>query len=199
MKEATDMATDLGTQHGSTTELQELVQRTVADMLKEQEAKKATTPKKMAVIATKGTLDWAYPPLVLASTAASLGWDVGVFFTFYGLNIVHKTKSKSIGIVPVGNPAMPMPVPVPNLLGALPGMTPFATFMMKKKFKDHGVASIPELTELCFEAGVKMMPCAMTMDVFGYKKTDFMEGCQDICGAAHFLSWASDADITLAF
>ena len=193
------MATDLGTQHGSTTELQELVQRTVADMLKEQEAKKATTPKKMAVIATKGTLDWAYPPLVLASTAASLGWDVGVFFTFYGLNIVHKTKSKSIGIVPVGNPAMPMPVPVPNLLGALPGMTPFATFMMKKKFKDHGVASIPELTELCFEAGVKMMPCAMTMDVFGYKKTDFMEGCQDICGAAHFLSWASDADITLAF
>jgi peroxiredoxin family protein len=193
------MATDLGTQHGSTTELQELVQRTVADMLKEQEAKKETTPKKMAVIATKGTLDWAYPPLVLASTAASLGWDVGVFFTFYGLNIVHKTKSKSIGIVPVGNPAMPMPVPVPNLLGALPGMTPFATFMMKKKFKDHGVASIPELTELCFEAGVKMMPCAMTMDVFGYKKTDFMEGCQDICGAAHFLSWASDADITLAF
>ncbi|HEY8649109.1 MAG TPA: DsrE/DsrF/DrsH-like family protein [Candidatus Limnocylindria bacterium] len=168
-------------------------------MLKEQEAKKETTPKKMAVIATKGTLDWAYPPLVLASTAASLGWDVGVFFTFYGLNIVHKTKSKSIGIVPVGNPAMPMPVPVPNLLGALPGMTPFATFMMKKKFKDHGVASIPELTELCFEAGVKMMPCAMTMDVFGYKKTDFMEGCQDICGAAHFLSWASDADITLAF
>jgi len=193
------MATDLGTQHGSTTELQELVQRTVADMLKEQEAKKETTPKKMAVIATKGTLDWAYPPLVLASTAASLGWEVGVFFTFYGLNIVHKTKSKSIGIVPVGNPAMPMPVPVPNLLGALPGMTPFATFMMKKKFKDHGVASIPELTELCFEAGVKMMPCAMTMDVFGYKKTDFMEGCQDICGAAHFLSWASDADITLAF
>lgn len=193
------MAIDLGTQHGSTTELQELVQRTVADMLREQEAKKETTPKKMAVIATKGTLDWAYPPLVLASTAASLGWDVGVFFTFYGLNIVHKTKSKSIGIVPVGNPAMPMPVPVPNLLGALPGMTPFATFMMKKKFKDHGVASIPELTELCFEAGVKMMPCAMTMDVFGYKKTDFMEGCQDICGAAHFLSWASDADITLAF
>ena len=193
------MAMDLGTQHGSTTELAELVRRTVDDLLNEREATKETKPKKLAMIATKGTLDWAYPPLVLAGTAASLGWDTGIFFTFYGLNIVHKTKSKSIGIVPVGNPAMPMPVPVPNLLGALPGMTPFATFMMKKKFKDHGVASIPELTELCFEAGVKMMPCAMTMDVFGYKKTDFMEGCQDICGAAHFLSWASDADITLAF
>ena len=193
------MAIDLGTQHGSTTDLQELVRRTVDDLLNDREAKKETKPKKMAIIATKGTLDWAYPPLVLASTAASLDWDVGIFFTFYGLNIVHKTKSKSIGIVPVGNPAMPMPVPVPNLLGALPGMTPFATFMMKKKFKDHGVASIPELTELCFEAGVKMMPCSMTMEVFGYKKTDFMEGCQDLCGAAAFLSWAADADITLAF
>jgi len=193
------MATDIVIPQGSATELEDLVKRTVDQYLEGKDAEKATTPKKMAIIATKGTLDWAYPPLILASTAASLGWEAGIFFTFYGLNIVHKEKSKSIGIVPIGNPAMPMPVPVPNLLGALPGMTPFATFMMKKKFKDHGVASIPELTDLCFEAGVKMFPCAMTMDVFGYKATDFMEGCDDICGAAAFLSWASDADVTLAF
>ena len=178
--------------------LEERIRR-LEDELRKRDELKAATPTKMAIIATKGTLDWSYPPLVLASTAASLGWEVGIFFTFYGLNIVHKQKSKSIGIVPVGNPAMPMPVPVPNLLGALPGMTPFATFMMKKKFKDHGVASIPELTELCFEAGVKMMPCGMTMDVFGYKPTDFMDGCEPTCGAAHFLSWASDAEISLAF
>ena len=180
-------------------ELEELVQRTVADLLAKQEAEKRQKPKKIAIIATKGTLDWSYPPLVLAGTAASLGWEAGIFFTFYGLNIVHKDKSKAIGIAPIANPAMPMPVPVPNLLGALPGMTPFATYMMKRKFKDKGVASIPELTEMCFESGVKMYPCGMTMQVFGYEAGDFMDGCEEVCGAAHFLSWASDADITLAF
>ena len=193
------MAIDLGTQQGSTTELQDLVRRTVDDMLNQREAKKETKPKKIAMIATKGTLDWAYPPLVLAGTAASLGWDTGIFFTFYGLNIVHKKMSKKISIAPIANPAMPMPVPVPNLLGSLPGMTPFATFMMKKKFKDAGVASIQELTDNAIEAGVKMFPCAMTMKVFGYDKSDFMDGCEPICGAAAFLSWAADADVTLAF
>ena len=183
----------------SASELEQLVQRTIADILAKKEAEKQYKPKKIAIIATKGTLDWAYPPLVLAGTAASLGWDAGIFFTFYGLNIVHKEKSKHIGIAPIANPAMPMPVPVPNLLGSLPGMTPFATYMMKRKFKDKGVASIPELTETCFETGVKMYPCGMTMRVFGYEPSDFMEGCEEICGAAHFLSWASDADITLAF
>ena len=193
------MAIDLGTQQGSTTELQDLVRRTVDDMLNQREAKKETKPKKIAMIATKGTLDWAYPPLVLAGTAASLGWETGIFFTFYGLNIVHKKMSKKISIAPIANPAMPMPVPVPNLLGSLPGMTPFATFMMKKKFKDAGVASIRELTDNAIEAGVKMFPCAMTMKVFGYDKSDFMDGCEPICGAAAFLSWAADADVTLAF
>ena len=88
--------------------LEERVRR-LEDELRKRDDLAATTPKKMAIIATKGTLDWAYPPLILAGTAASLGWEVGIFFTFYGLNILHKTKSKSIGIVPVGNPAMPMP------------------------------------------------------------------------------------------
>ena len=193
------MAIDLGTTQTSGTELEGLVRRTVEELLNDREAKKETKPKKMALIATKGTLDWAYPPLVLAGTAASLGWETGIFFTFYGLNIVHKEKSKKISIAPIANPAMPMPIPVPNLLGSLPGMTPFATFMMKKKFKDAGVASIKELTDNAIEAGVKMFPCAMTMQVFGYKKTDFMDGCEDLCGAAAFLSWAADADVTLAF
>lgn len=179
-------------------ELEELVRRTVAEALAEKEAERRR-PKKIALIATKGTLDWSYPPLVLAGTAASLGWEAGIFFTFYGLNIVHKERSKRIGIAPIANPAMPMPIPVPNLLGALPGMTPFATHMMKRKFKAKGVASIAELTAMCFESGVKMYPCGMTMQVFGYAPESLMDGCEDICGAAHFLSWASDADITLAF
>ena len=105
----------------------------------------ATKPKKIAIIATKGTLDWAYPPLILATTAATLGWDAGIFFTFYGLKILQKDRKLEVGTT--GNPAMPMPIPMPQLLTALPGMTPMATWMMKRQFKDHGVASIDELLE----------------------------------------------------
>lgn len=181
---------------GDPAQLEELVRRTVDEALtKERESK----PKKIALIATKGTLDWAYPPLILAGTAASLGWEAGIFFTFYGLNIIHKKKHRSLAVAPIANPAMPMPIPVPNLMGSIPGMTPFASYMMKRKFANGGVASIGELLDIAVESGVKMFPCAMTMSVFGYKADDFIEGSQDICGAAAFLSYASDADITLAF
>jgi len=161
----------------------------------EREAQQAAKPKKLAIIATKGTLDWAYPPLILATTAASLGWEVGIFFTFYGLSILNKDRKLEVGTT--GNPAMPMPVPMPQLLTALPGMTPMATQMMKRQFKQHGVASIDELVELAIEMGVKMIPCGMTMDVFGYTEKGFIDGIEPVCGATHFLSWASDADVSL--
>jgi peroxiredoxin family protein len=161
----------------------------------EAEAKRAAKPKKLAIIATKGTLDWAYPPLILATTAASLGWEVGVFFTFYGLSILNKNRKLEVGTT--GNPAMPMPIPMPQLLTALPGMTPMATQMMKRQFKQHGVASIDELVELAVEMGVKMIPCGMTMDVFGYSEKEFIDGIEPVCGATHFLSWAADADVSL--
>ena len=179
-------------------EIEDLVRRIVDERLARRE-RRGSTPRKIAVIATKGTLDWASPPLILASTAASLGWEAGIFFTFYGLNIIHKGKRKTLAVAPIANPAMPMPVPVPNLLGAIPGMTPFASFMMKRKFRRSGVASIPELTDIAIEAGVKLFPCGMTMQVFGYAADDFIAGCQEVCGAAAFLSYASDADMTLAF
>ncbi len=182
----------------SARELETLVRRLVDERLA-QTARPRTATKKMALIATKGTLDWAYPPLVLASTAGSLGWETGIFFTFYGLNIIHKRKRESLAVAPIANPAMPMPVPVPNLLGAIPGMTPFASFMMKRKFRRAGVASIRELTDIAVESGVKLFPCGMTMQVFGYHTDDFIAGCQEVCGAAAFLSYASDADVTLAF
>lgn len=182
----------------SASELEALIRRTVDDHLAERE-RRDTKPKKLAIIATKGTLDWAYPPLILASTAGSLGWETGIFFTFYGLNIIHKRKRNGLAVAPIANPAMPMPVPVPNLLGAIPGMTPFASFMMKRKFRRSGVASIRELTDIAVESGVKLFPCGMTMQVFGYSADDFITGCQEVCGAAAFLSYASDADVTLAF
>ncbi len=176
-------------------DLEKQVQGMVDAYLARKEAEQAEKPKKMALIATKGTLDMAYPPLILASTAAALGWEAAIFFTFYGLNIIHKDKGRNLQVAPLGNPAAP--IPVPNILGALPGMTAMATIVMKSMFKSHGVASMDDLMTAAVESGVKLIPCAMTMEVFGYKDGDFMAGAEPSCGAAHFLAWASDADVSL--
>jgi peroxiredoxin family protein len=153
------------------------------------------TTKKMALIATKGTLDWAYPPFILASTAASLGWEVQVFFTFYGLQLLRKDLS-SIKISPVANPAMPMPVPMPVLVQVLPGMESMATMMMKNKMKSKGVASLDELRNVCIEADVKMIACQMTVDLFEFDKNDFIPQAE-FGGAATFLGFAGDTDVCL--
>jgi peroxiredoxin family protein len=176
-------------------ELERMVHERVDAYLKEKEAEKEQKIPKLAIIATKGTLDWAYPPLILATTAAALGWDVGIFFTFYGLNIIHKDKSKHLRVAPLGNPAMPMPVP--NIVGVLPGMTAMGTTVMKRMFNGHHVASIDDLLEMAVESGVKMWPCGMTLEVFGYKQDDFIDGVQEVCGAAHFIGYAQDADVSL--
>ena len=151
--------------------------------------------KKMAIIATKGTLDMAYPPLILASTAAALGWDVQIFFTFYGLQLLRKDLD-GIAISPLANPAMPMPVPMPVVVSVLPGMEAMATSMMKAKIKKKGVASLQELRDLCVEADVKFIACQMTVDLFDFKKTDFIDGI-DYGGAATFLQFAGDTDVCL--
>ncbi|MEZ5661143.1 MAG: DsrE/DsrF/DrsH-like family protein [Burkholderiaceae bacterium] len=151
--------------------------------------------KKMALIATKGTLDWGYPPLILASTAAALGWEVQVFCTFYGLNLLRKDLS-GVAISPLANPAMPMPVPMPVLVSALPGMEAMATAMMKQKMKSKGVASLEELRSLCLEADVKFIACQMTVDLFDYQKSDFIDGI-DYGGATMFLEFAGNTDVCL--
>ncbi|MEE2765735.1 MAG: DsrE/DsrF/DrsH-like family protein [Candidatus Neomarinimicrobiota bacterium] len=164
-------------------------------------------PKKMALIASKGTLDWAYPPFILASTAAAMEMDVAIFFTFYGLTLLKKDiKAK---VAPATNPAMPMKMPfgpkgfqnfewpMPNLLmGNVPGFETVATSLMKKTFKNKGVATIEELRDICLETDVKLIGCQMTMDVFGFKKDDFVDGV-DIGGAATFLEFAAESDIQL--
>ena len=153
------------------------------------------SPKKMAIIASKGTLDMAYPPFILATTAAALGWEVQIFFTFYGLQLLRKSL-KRIKISPLANPAMPMPVPMPVLVSSLPGMQSMATTMMKQKIKKHGVASLEDLRNLCLEADVKMIACQMTIDLFEFKKSEFIDGI-DYGGAATFLEYAGGADVTL--
>ena len=151
--------------------------------------------KKMALIATKGTLDMAYPPFILASTAAALGYEVQIFFTFYGLQLLRKDLS-DVKISPLANPAMPMPIPIPVLVQALPGMETMATMMMKAKLKKKGVASLEELRALCLEADVKFIACQMTVDLFDFERSDFIDNIE-YGGAATFLEFAGDTDICL--
>jgi peroxiredoxin family protein len=150
--------------------------------------------KKLAIIATKGTLDWAYPPFILASTAAALGYETQIFFTFYGLQLLR--KDLNLQVSPLGNPAMPMPMPVPILIQALPGMQAVMSSMMKAKMKKKGVASIEELRSLCKEADVKMVACQMTVDLFEFNPKDFIDGIE-FGGAATFFEFAGESDICL--
>lgn len=155
--------------------------------------------KKLAIIATKGTLDWAYPPFILASTAAALGYQVQIFFTFYGLQLLR--KNLNLKISSLGNPGMPMkmgPVNVhmPVLLQALPGMQSMMTMMMKQKMKSKGVASIEDLRSLCQEADVKMIGCQMTVDLFEFSPEDFIPGIE-LGGAATFFEFAGESDVCL--
>jgi len=150
--------------------------------------------RRMAIIASKGTLDMAYPPLILATTAAAMDIECSIFFTFYGLDIINKKKNKNLQVPSLANPAMP--VPMPNIIGALPGMTAMATMMMKSWMAKVNVPSITDLLNIAVETGVKMIGCQMTMDVMGTKKEDLIDGIE-VAGAAAFLEYAAEADITL--
>jgi peroxiredoxin family protein len=166
-----------------------------------------SAPKKLAIIATKGTLDWAYPPFILASTAAALGYETQIFFTFYGLQLVK--KNLDLKVSPLGNPGMPMKMPfgpkwfkginwnIPNAVQSLiPGYESLATTLMKQTVKNNGVASIPELRDLCVEAEVKLIACQMTVDLFGFDHSDFIDGLE-YAGAATFFEFAGESDICL--
>ena len=163
--------------------------------------------KKLAIIATKGTLDWAYPPFILASTAAALGYETQIFFTFYGLQLLK--KKLDLKVSPLGNPGMPMKMPfgpkwfrginwnIPNAVQAVvPGFESFATVLMKQTIKNNGVASIEELRDLCREADVKMIGCQMTIDLFGFDHSDFIDGLE-FAGAATFFEFAGETDVCL--
>ncbi|KHD08956.1 NADH dehydrogenase [Candidatus Thiomargarita nelsonii] len=150
--------------------------------------------KKLAIIATKGSLDWAYPPFILASTAAALGYETEIFFTFYGLVLLK--KKLNLQVTSLGNPAMPMPMPVPVIMQSMPGMQSMMSSMMKKKMKSKGVASVEELRDLCIEAEVRMIACQMTVDLFDFDTKDFIDDIE-YAGAASFFEFAGESDICL--
>ena len=149
--------------------------------------------KKMSIVATKGTLDMAYPPLILASTAAAFGYDVTVFHTFWGLDILHEERSKNLKLSSVGNPNMP----VPNVVGALPGMDRVTTSMMEKRIDDNDTATIEELIETSLDMGVEFQACQMTIELMDYDEDDFYDGVTTGVGAATAIQDMADADIQL--
>ncbi|GGL64647.1 DsrE/DsrF/DrsH-like family protein [Halocalculus aciditolerans] len=149
--------------------------------------------KKMSIIATKGTLDMAYPPLILASTAAAFGWEVTVFHTFWGLELLHEERSKHLQLSSVGNPNLP----VPNLLGALPGMDRVTTRMMENRIAENDTASVEELVETSLEMGVDLQACQMTVDLLDYDKADFYDGVTTGVGAASAITDLAEADVQL--
>ena len=152
-----------------------------------------TDRKKMSIIATKGTLDMAYPPLILASTAAAFDFDVTVFHTFWGLDILHEERSKSLKMSSIGNPSLP----VPNALAALPGMDRVTTKLMEKRIADNDTATVAELLETSLDMGVEFQACQMTMELMDYDETDFHDGVTTGVGAATALQDMADADIQL--
>lgn len=154
---------------------------------------KHSRKRRLAVIVSKGTLEAAYPPLILATTAIALDMEAALFFTFFGLHILKKGAAESLQFIPLGNPATPMPY----IISALPDMTALATLMMKQTIASKQIVSVPELLSLARESGVKLWPCQMTMDMMGIERKNLIGGLEDPVGAATFLSYAADADITL--
>jgi peroxiredoxin family protein len=163
---------------------------TVEDKVHEVELK--ARKNRAAIIASKGTLDMAYPPLLLATGARSMGIEASIFFTLYGVNILK--KNAKLKVAPLANPAMPMPVP--NLVGALPGMTSMASMMMKGMFKKQSVPTIRELLEMARDSGVKLVACQMTLDVLGIKQNALIEGIE-FGGLATYLEYGMGATVTL--
>jgi len=152
--------------------------------------------KRIAMIASKADIAGAYPPLILATTAAAMDYEVGIFFTFFGLNMLKKNKLNKLKVTPVGQTAMPMPIP--QIVGVIPGMTDMATMMMKSWMKGANVAKLQELMDISVESGVRLIACQMTMDVMKIKRKDLIDECE-VGGGATFLEFASSADVTLYF
>lgn len=149
--------------------------------------------RKLTIVSSKGSLDMAFPPLNLASTAAAFGWEVSVFHTFWGLDILHEEHSKNLPMSSVGNPNMP----VPNLFAVLPGMDAMTTRMMKRKMKENGNAMIEELVDLCLDTGVELLACGTTIDMMGYEDDDFYDGVTVGVGSPTAFQEMATSDIQL--
>jgi peroxiredoxin family protein len=156
----------------------------------------------IAFICSKGSLDMAYPALVMGWAALGNGIDVTIFFTFWGMDIITEDRIDNLQIAPVANTSMKMGmmgVPgnlgIPNLMGALPGMTKFATSVMKKKIEEVEAPPVREYLQMLVDGGANLYACKMSVDMMGLKKEDFVEGVQDIVTASDFMDMTEGAQM----
>jgi len=150
--------------------------------------------RKLALIASKGSLDMAYPPLILANAARMSGIDVEMFFTFWGLDIITKKKMKNLNVATVGNPNMHPWFHIPSLMGILPGMSAAASWMMRGEIKKLGFPRVPEFIEQMVDAGANIYGCKMSMDMMKLTQDDLIDGAT-VLGAMEFMDLTEGAQI----
>ena len=153
--------------------------------------------RKLCIICSKGTLDMAYPGLVLANAALMEGIDVTMFFTFWGFDMITKKKMDRLQVTPLGNPSMAMPngMGIPNMMSMLPGMTGFATSMMKKEIEKLDFPPVGEFLQMIADAGGQMYACQMSMDMMGLEQEDLFDEIIDVVGAMEFMEMSEDAQV----
>ena len=159
--------------------------------------------RKVAFICSKCTLDMAYPALIMGWAALGNGIDVTVFFTFWGMDMITKSRVDHLELAPVGNTSMKMTMMglhtgnlgIPNIVGMLPGMTAFATKLMKDKIAALEVPPVGEFLQMMADGGAKLFACKMSVDMMGLKREDFIEGVQDIVTASDFMDMTEGAQI----
>jgi len=163
----------------------------------------ADEDRKIAFICSKGNLDMAYPALVMGWAALGNGIDVTIFFTFWGMDMITKSRVNRLELAPVANTSMKMNLMgvdtgnlgIPNLMGVLPGMTAFATKLMKDKMAKLEVPPVSEYLQMLVDAGAKLYACKMSVDMFGLKKDDFVDGVIDIVTAGDFMDMTEGAQV----
>lgn len=153
--------------------------------------------RKLYIICSKGTLDMAYPGMVLANAALMEGIDANLFFTFWGLDMITEKKMDDLKCTPLGNPSMGMlnGMGIPNMMAVLPGMTGFASSMMKKEMEKLDFPPVREYLQMIADAGGKLYACKMTADMFKLAEDDLFEEVEGIVGAMEFLEMAEGAQI----
>ncbi|WP_334142421.1 DsrE/DsrF/DrsH-like family protein [Rhabdothermincola sp.] len=147
--------------------------------------------QKVSIVISKGSLEGIYPGLIMANGARAEGIEANLFFTFFGLDAIHKKRHDHIKVATVGNPGMHLA----TLIGGLPGMSALATHMMEKKMSELDIPPIPEFVEMIADTGAGLYACKASVDMFGLDRDDFVEQVQDIITVGEFYEQAAGGQI----
>ncbi len=149
------------------------------------------TIEKVSIIISKGSLEGVYPGLIMANGARSEGIEANLFFTFFGLDAIHKERLEHLKVAAVGNPGMHMA----SLIGVLPGMSAIATHMMEKKMEEHDIPGVAEFVEMIADSGCGLYACKASVELFGFSDEDFIEQVEDTITVGEFYGKAAGGEI----